>query len=168
MTRRVVFLLASALLLAACSAPSAGESAATAEPPPVSPATSIADVPTPADNPTPASLSRTDTQGAVEFVVEPLNLNDPGDTLDFTVTMDTHSLDLGWDLAALSMLESGSGSQVGATGWPVGGGHHYAGTLSFPRFEPDGEDLLAGASVLRLIIRGTDVPERVFTWEISP
>jgi len=159
MPRRLWVFFAAAFLLAACSAPAEKPQSAAGS----APVEAVS-----AGDPAPGPLARTDNQGAVEFVVEPLNLNDPGDTLDFTVTMDTHSLDLDSDLAALSMLETGSGSQVGATGWPVGGGHHYAGTLSFPRFELGGEGLLAGARALRLVIRGTDVPERVFTWEISP
>jgi hypothetical protein len=166
MVRRLVVLTAAALSLAACSV--SIERAGPTAPPQLPVSTPSTEASKPADTPAPVSLARTDNQGAVEFVVEPLNLNESGETLDFSVVMDTHSVDVGWDLAALAMLETGSGSQVGATGWPVGGGHHYGGTLSFPRFEPDGDDLLAGASVLRLIIRGTDVPERVFTWEISP
>jgi hypothetical protein len=74
--------------------------------------------------------------------VEPLNLNESGDTLDFSVSMNTHSVDVGWDLAALATLETDAGINVGASGWPIGSGHHYGGTLSFPRLAADGADLL--------------------------
>jgi len=167
MVRRLVVSLAVPLALAACSV-SIEPFAPTEEPTRVSRLAESTQAPTPVEDPAPESLARTDVQGAVEFVIEPLNLNSAGDTLDFTVTMNTHAVDLGWDLAVLSTLESDVGRRAAAIGWPIGSGHHYGGTLSFPRRAADGADLLEGASVLRLTIRDTDIPERVFTWEISP
>ena len=167
MVRRLVVSLAVPLALAACSV-SIEQFAPTEESTRVSRLEESSEAPTPVEDPAPESLARTDVQGAVEFVIEPLNLNSAGDTLDFTVTMNTHAVDLDWDLAALSTLESDVGRRAAAIGWPIGSGHHYSGTLSFPRLAPDGADLLEGASALRLTIRDTDVPERVFTWEISP
>ena len=167
MVRRLVGYLAVSVLLAACSI-SIEQVAPTEEPTRVSRPAASTEAPAPVEDPAPASLARTDVQGAVEFVIEPLNLNGAGDTLDFIVTMNTHAVDLGWDLAALSTLESDVGRRAAAIGWPTGSGHHYGGTLSFPRLAADGADLLEGASVLRLTIRDTDIPERVFTWEIAP
>ena len=167
MVRRPLISLAISVVLAACSV-SIEQSAPTEEPIRVSRPAESTEAPTPVQEPAPASLARTDVQGSVEFVIEPLNLNDAGATLDFAVTMNTHAVDLGWDLVALSTLESDVGRLAGAIGWPIGSGHHYGGTLSFPRLAADGADLLEGASVLRLTIRDTDMPERVFTWEISP
>ena len=114
-----------------------------------------------------ADLARTDVQGAVEFVVTPLNLTAPNATLDFDVSMNTHSIDLGWDLAALSTLRTDAGVEVAGQTWPVGSGHHYDGTLSFPATTADGRALLDGAATLTLTIRDTDVAERVFTWELG-
>ena len=111
--------------------------------------------------------TRTDEQGAVVFVVTPVNMDLLGATLDFEVVMDTHSVDLGWDLAALAVLRTDSGEEVQATAWPIGSGHHYSGTLSFPSTRADGEPVLDGAAVLTLTILGTDVPERVFVWELG-
>ena len=167
MVRRLVVSLAVPLALVACSV-SIEQFAPTEEPTRVSRLAESTEAPTPVEEPAPASSARTDVQGAVEFVIEPLNLNGAGDTLDFAVTMNTHAVDVGWDLAALSTLESDIGRRAEAIGWPIGSGHHYGGTLSFPRRAADGADLLEGASVLRLTIRDTDIPERVFTWEISP
>jgi hypothetical protein len=161
-TRGAFAALALASILSACSARPEHGAVPTITRTPVPTAT--LDLP---DEPTP-SYARTDTQGAVEFVVEPLNLDGPEDTIDFSVSMNTHSVDVGWDLAALSTLETDDGQEVQATMWPVGSGHHYAGTLSFPRVTSDGENLLDGAGNLRLVIRDTDVPERVFTWNIAP
>ena len=111
--------------------------------------------------------TRTDEQGAVVFVVTPVNLDSPDATLDFEVVMDTHSVDLGWDLAALAVLRTDSGEEVQATAWPIGSGHHYSGTLSFPSTQSDGEPILDGAAMLTLSIRDTDVPERVFVWDLG-
>ena len=113
------------------------------------------------------ALARTDSQGAVEFVVTPLNLTTPGETLDFDVSMNTHSVDVSWDLAAQSVLKTDTGLEVKGASWPVGGGHHYEGKLTFLAETADGKTLLEGAKTLTLIIRDADAPERVFVWELS-
>ena len=157
----VVYLLGLTLGVAGCSA-----NPATATP---LPATAAVVEPA-AVNPTPvpsADLARSDAQGAVEFVVTPLNLASPGETLDFDVSMNTHSVNLAWDLAAQSTLATDTGLEVNGTSWPVGNGHHYAGTLTFPAKTTDGKPLLEGAQKLTLTIKDADAPERVFEWDIS-
>ncbi len=121
-----------------------------------------------ATQPEPAgsAQSREDAQGAVVFVVTPLDLA-AADTLDFDVSMNTHSVDVSWDLARQSTLATDTGLSVAGESWPIGGGHHYDGTLSFPARTAAGEALLAGATTLTLTIRDTDVPERVFVWELG-
>ena len=119
-----------------------------------------------------ASLSghyaaQTDKQGAVTFAVTPLNLAAPGATLDFDISLNTHSVNLGWNLAAHSTLATDTGRQVQGTSWPIGNGHHYDGTLTFPARTADGANLMEGARRLTLTIRDTDVAERVFVWDIS-
>jgi len=111
--------------------------------------------------------AQTDKQGAVTFEVTPANLATPGATLDFNVSMNTHMVNLGWNLAAQSTLSTDTGRQVHGQSWPVGNGHHYAGTLSFPSQTADGASLLAGAKRLTLTISGTDVAQRVFVWDLS-
>ncbi len=114
-----------------------------------------------------ADLARTDSQASVEFVVTPLNLTASGETLDFDVSMNTHSVNLAWDLAAQSVLTADTGLEVKGLKWPVGGGHHYAGTLTFPAKTADGKLLLEGAKTLTLTIREAGVAGRVFVWELS-
>lgn len=138
-------------------------SAPPTEPPPT-PNSVVPPLPGPPD----AGLTRGDAQGQVEFVITPLNLKAPAGTFDFDVSMNTHSVDLGWDLAAQSMLATDTGREVGGQSWPVGGGHHYNATLSFPATTAAGLALLDGAASLTLTIRDTDVPERVFTWDLAP
>jgi hypothetical protein len=112
-------------------------------------------------------LARTDSQGAVDFVVTPVNLTAPGETLDFDVSLNTHSVDVSWDLAAQSVLKTDTGLEMKGLTWPVGGGHHYEGTLTFPAKTADGKALLEGGKTLTLIIRDADAAERVFVWELS-
>lgn len=109
----------------------------------------------------------TDSQGAVTVIVKPLDLNSSADKLSFEVTLDTHSIDLSMDLAALATLTTDSGMSVQAVVWDAPlGGHHVSGTLSFPA-SVESKPILDGASKLTLIINDVDAPERVFTWDLQ-
>ena len=114
-----------------------------------------------------SALTRLDTQGAVEFAVTPLNLTTPSETLDFEVSLNTHSVDLAWDLAAQSALATDTGLAVKGLSWPVGGGHHYEGTLTFLAKTAEGKPLLVGATKLTLTIQDAGAPSRVFEWALS-
>lgn len=164
------------IALAACSAARPAETIAvpaTSAQPTYVAAASSQQIPGPATPvkgaapPAVAYLAQTDQQGAVTFAVSPLNLSAPGKTLDFNVSMNTHSVNLGWNLAAQSTLATDTGRQVQGQSWPIGNGHHYQGTLSFPAETADGARLLDGAKRLTLTIRGTDVAERVFIWDLA-
>ena len=106
-----------------------------------------------------------DDQGEVTVEVAPLNLTGPGETLDFQVKLDTHSVDLSMNLAELATLATDTGITVQAANWDAPlGGHHVEGTLSFPA-TVDGTPLLAEASTITLTIADLDVQERTFVWE---
>lgn len=108
-----------------------------------------------------------DEQGFVEVAVTPLNLNASGETLNFSVGLNTHSVDLSMDLAQLATLETDNGLGVQAILWDAPlGGHHVSGVLSFPAVS-EGVSLLEGASHLTLKIRDIDAPERSFTWSLT-
>ncbi len=115
-----------------------------------------------------AAETRIDEQGAVTFDVTPLDLDSPGDTIDFEIVMDTHSVDLGWDLAAQAVLRTHTDLEVQGAGWPVGTSHHHSGTLSFPARTAEGVPILDGAGTLTLLIRDTEVSERAFVWVLAP
>lgn len=111
--------------------------------------------------------SQTDMQGAVAVEVTPLNFAASAETLDFDVKMNTHSVDLDMDFAALSTLTTSSGLAVKAIAWDGGrGGHHVSGKLSFPAIV-DGARLISQSKSLVLTIRDVDAPERTFKWEIK-
>ncbi len=147
--------------LAACSPALSerGGSAAQVVPPTAPPA--------PAASAAPAQdLARTDEQGAVTVEVTPLDLNNAAQALDFEVAMNTHSVDLGMDLAALATLTTDTGHTARATTWDAPkGGHHVSGRLSFPA-SADGAPLLKGAKKLTLTLQNLDAPERTFTWDL--
>lgn len=114
-----------------------------------------------------ADQTRTDQQGAVTVAVTPLNLGDPSDQLTFEVIMDTHSVDLGMDLATLATLATDANITVQATLWDAPrGGHHVAGKLIFPAMI-DGKSILDGAGKLTLTIINVDSSSRVFVWELK-
>jgi hypothetical protein len=112
--------------------------------------------------------TRHDTQGAVEFSVLPLNIETQvKETIDFEIFMNTHSVDLSMDLAALSTLETDLGELIHPVSWSGGTGHHVQGILVFPAQTSSGNDYLEGASLLTLVIRDVDAHVREFTWELD-
>jgi hypothetical protein len=168
MLHKFLLLFTVIFALASCSAPQISGLT-----PPASKATqpipaTIAPLPTSATqlNNDP-NLVRADSQGSVEFLVVPKNLDAPAETLDFLIEMNTHSIDLSWNLAAQSTLTADNGLSVVGSSWPTGSGHHVQGTLKFPTKTTDGKPLLDGAKKLTLTIKEAGVPTRVFEWTLK-
>lgn len=140
------------------------------------PAATSAPEPTPTDDPSvlallfpnagsSSDLTRTDSQGMVTVEVTPLNLGNAADTLDFDVSLSTHSVDLSMDLAQVATLSTDTGVTVQATLWDgPRGGHHVAGKLSFPATQA-GKPILEGAKQVTMTLTGIDNATRVFTWD---
>ncbi len=153
------------LILAACA-----PSAVTSTPPTPQPTivlTTEAAAPSGNDTSSSAALTRKDEQGAVVFEVTPLDLATAADTLDFNVSMNTHSVDLGMDLATLATLTTDTGVTIQAEKWDaIPGGHHVSGKLIFSATS-DGKSILDGASKLTLTISNVDAPSRVFEWQLQ-
>ena len=156
----LVSTLAFTLILAACS--------------PVKPPASTPPSQPPKENPPVQSTGvgelqlseRTDQQGAVTVVVKPELWTSSSETLTFVIALDTHSVDLSFDLAALATLSTDTGLTLQSTGWDApAGGHHVSGKLSFPA-RVDGKFVLDGINNLLLTIKNLDASERVFTWEL--
>ena len=89
----------------------------------------------------------------------------------FDIVLDTHAVDLdGYDLTQLAMLRIDGAREIQPTGWDAPkGGHHRAGTLTFPATAADGSALIApDTRTIELVIRDiAGVPERVFRWTPS-
>lgn len=115
-----------------------------------------------------ADLKRSDSQGAVEVTVVPSAWTlDADGTIEFQVSMNTHSVDLSMDLAKLSTLQTDTGVTLQALDWSGGSGHHVIGLLRFPAGTPEGGGLLQQAKQLILTIRQVDAPAREFSWEVA-
>ena len=110
------------------------------------------------------NLAQTKDEAAVSVTVTPLNLGDAvADTLDFEVALNTHSVDLAYDMLSIVTLRMDTGEEVQPAKWdgPAGGGHHMSGTLSFPQLKDRGQSVTL---ILRCI---AGVPERRFEWEVK-
>lgn len=110
-------------------------------------------------------LTRTSNERAVKVEVTPLNLSSAGaDTLDFRVVLDTHSLELKYDLAKIALLRDDRGNAYRPSSWQgPAGGHHVAGVL---RFGQGREIMKARPAYLELQIEGVaGVPRRSFRWD---
>lgn len=104
-------------------------------------------------------------QGAVVVEITPLNLNSPGQTLNFNIALNTHSVDLSMDLASLATLSSSNGLNLSGSYWNApSDGHHISGILSFDLSEAD-ISLLEETNQLTMIILNLDTSERVFNWQ---
>lgn len=166
-------LFAFALILAACTSTKANPVATQPPSDPVSnalttPTDDLALLPTLFPNTAGnGDMTRMDEQGAVILEVTPLNLGAPAGTLEFDVAMNTHSVDLGMDLAQLATLSTDTGLTIQAEKWDaIPGGHHVDGKIIFPSTQ-DGTSILEGAAKLTLTIVNVDAASRVFEWELK-
>ena len=159
----LVSLVATASLLSACAQPSA-PSAAAASAAPTPPAEIQAGIdPFASGN----GLTRIDNQGAIVVEVTPVNLEAAATQLEFSVVLNTHSIDLSMDLASLATMTTDTGLSVAAKLWDAPlGGHHTTGRLVFPLL-PEALPLLDQASRLTLTVTNLDAASRVFEWELK-
>jgi len=105
---------------------------------------------------------KSNNENRVRIDVQPVQLT-PGRPMKFEVRMNTHSADLGQDMAAVSILKDNKGREYKPTAWQGAppGGHHRKGILEFPELTED-------CASITLVIRAIDnVPERTFKWRIE-
>lgn len=101
-------------------------------------------------------------QNAVWVEVKPVQLA-PGQPAIFEVRLNTHSVNLSYDMVQVSSLQDSQGKVYKATAWKGSspGGHHRRGTLEFPQLQ-------GNPQTVKLVIQGiADVPERVFAWKLE-
>ncbi len=110
----------------------------------------------------PLFTTQSNNEQAVAVDVTPLNLPDGGNTLDFEVAFNTHSVDLAFDPTTIAILRDARGQEYPAIAWEgVGpGGHHRSGVL---RFKVPNE----ATDFVEVVIHDVaGVPERVFHWDL--
>lgn len=106
--------------------------------------------------------SRRNDAGRVVIDVQPLKLNDDQETWEFAVALNTHSVDLAFDMTEVSVLRCDQDQEYTPTVWegPGPGGHHRSGVLKFAALDHS-------TSFVEIIIRDVaEVPERVFRWDL--
>jgi hypothetical protein len=117
----------------------------------------------PAQPAAPTFATQSNSEGAVSVDVTPINLGNGSATLDFDVAFNTHSVNLSFDPAAISVLRDSAGHEYPAVAWEGSGpgGHHRSGVLRFQVPEPTGD-------AIEVVIQGVaGVPERVFHWDLT-
>ena len=111
----------------------------------------------------PLFTTQSNDEQSVTIEVTPLNLPDGGSSLDFEVAFETHSVDLGFDPAAISVLRDDQGREYPAIAWEgaAPGGHHRSGVLRFQI--PDN-----ATDFIEVVIHDVaGVPDRVFRWNLT-
>jgi hypothetical protein len=111
-----------------------------------------------------SSLTQVSDEAAVVVDVTPVSLENAQDAMAFQVSMNTHSVDLSYDLSQVSLLRTSQGVEIPAQVWdgPTTGGHHVSGQLIFPGVD------LSDATWIEVVVMGVaDVPERTFHWELN-
>ena len=96
----------------------------------------------------------TNNQNDIEFQVTPLSAN------EFQIVINTHSVDLDFDLTQISALYDNLGNTYKPAKWEGSepGGHHRSGILKFPSINKN-------AKSIKLVI--TDSTKREFNWDIK-
>lgn len=156
--RRFPLVLVAVAVVGGCNATVAGGSPAAASPSVGSTANA-----SPAVTSVAAGAQQTNDGGGVTLMA---TWAGPSAGAAFTVSLDTHSVDLdGLDLAAAT-LRNDRGEQLTGGAWDAPkGGHHRTGTL---RFAGDAVALLARATWIELLVPGVGgVPERVLRWQVG-
>ncbi len=81
----------------------------------------------------------------------------PGNNV-FDIKLDTHSGSLDYEMARISYIRDSRGNIIKPESWDGGiGGHHFSGTLKFPKFDDS-----AGFELVIQDVAG--VKERVLKW----
>jgi hypothetical protein len=104
---------------------------------------------------------RQDSQASVTVEVTPAG--GTSNTLIFDVSMNTHSVELGYDMTKIATLTDDQGRSYPAKSWNgAAGGHHREGSLTF--------EVPAGAApkALELNLAGIGgAPSRLFKWGVK-
>ncbi|MBU0531627.1 MAG: hypothetical protein ABIG32_02555 [Candidatus Uhrbacteria bacterium] len=100
------------------------------------------------------------SQAAVDVEVTPVAISQSGEETILEVSLNTHTVELDYDFAAISTIQDDLGSVYFAREWTGRrGGHHLSGNLIFPTID----DL---ATSVTLKINGIGDADRSFEWQI--
>lgn len=105
---------------------------------------------------------KSNKQNSVRVDVRPVQLLS-GKSAKFEIRMNTHSVDLRYDMVAVSTLKDNQGREYRPINWEGSsdGSHHRQGILEFPKLETN------TASITLVIRKIAEVPERIFEWSVK-
>ena len=106
---------------------------------------------------------QTNSEGAVEVEVTPIEISDTSDLRQFKIVLNTHSVELDQDLTKSTLLFDNKRNQYEPLSWDGAppGGHHREGVLTFRPVSPQ-------PAFIELIVKGIDeVPERKLSWDFK-
>lgn len=104
-------------------------------------------------------LKQSDDRGDVNVEVGPISLG-AGKEVRFKVVLETHSVELNYDLLKISSLSDDKGNSLKPLSWSGGsGGHHLSGELIFP-------GLASKAKSAELLIANISGFDRSFRWNL--
>lgn len=99
------------------------------------------------------------SEGTITVAITPKIL-DPGSQVVFNVELNTHSVELSYDIAQIAYLSDDTGNIYQPVSWTGGrGGHHIRGVLTFPT-------LSKSAKKVTLTISKIDNQDKVFVWRL--
>jgi len=102
--------------------------------------------------------------GRVSVEVQPLTPPNDEGVWDFGVALNTHSVDLDYDLTDVAVLRCDRREEYRPLSWDGSppGGHHRRGVLSFTALDHP-------TQFIEIVISDVaNVPERLFRWETGP
>jgi len=103
--------------------------------------------------------SQKKSMGEVDVEVTPIKL-ESGQPIQFSLSFNTHSVDLSYDYTKIISAQDDKGNKYKATSWSGGNsGHHLEGELKL-------EELQEGASEVFLFLDGIDNEKGEFLWEL--
>lgn len=104
-------------------------------------------------------IRQSNDQGEVIVEVTPVVLK-PGKEARFEVSLNTHTIELDYDLLKVSSISDDKGNKLSPLSWSGGsGGHHLTGELVFP-------SLSGKAKSVQLVIADISGFNRSFIWNL--
>lgn len=105
--------------------------------------------------------SKTDDQASITVTVSPIDLSPQSEEWKFSITMDTHSIELNQDLTKIAALFDEQGREFKPISWEGSPerGHHREGTLIFKAIKPRPRSIELKLFDIGEIIRN-------FSWQI--
>lgn len=105
--------------------------------------------------------TQSDSQASVTIDVTPKQLGTKKERNIFSVSLNTHSVDLDFDFAKIMILSDDLGNIYPALEWTGGSGsHHLGGDIIFPKINPR-------AKQVKLQINSINGVTRNFEWSLN-